>query len=164
MLTHLPLQNIPQQSATEQAHQNDIKGNCKSQESNFALIQDKENSQVKPLGTEKVKYIYIYHLPFLACSPKTGCCLYQSKSKVIQITIFYFLLTGSTKFCNLFKSICNAHISCTYHYCGSTDNFLIGPEKNTSNSSKTKRKVSKAYEKLKRKLLKLCSFFSVYQA
>lgn len=89
MLTHLPLQNIPQQSATEQAHQNDIKGNCKSQESNFALIQDKENSQVKPLGTEKVKYIYIYHLPFLACSPKTGCCLYvKEQSDTNYNTLF----------------------------------------------------------------------------
>lgn len=46
MLTYLLLQNTPQQSATEQAHQNDIKGNWKSQKPNFALTQDKENSQV----------------------------------------------------------------------------------------------------------------------
>lgn len=51
MLTHLLLQNIPQQSPTEWLHQNDMKGNLKSQKPIFALIQDKENLQLKPLGT-----------------------------------------------------------------------------------------------------------------
>lgn len=152
MLTHLP-QGTP--------HQNDFKGNCKSQKPNFALIQDKENRQVKPLGAEKVKYISVYPLPFLVCWVLLVSIKEQSDTNYNA----RFSPKWQYKFCNLLKSKCHSHISCT-HCCGSTDNCrLTRPERNTSNSSKKEiKKISKAYEKLKRNLLKLGSLFSVYLA
>lgn len=150
MLTHLLLQSTPLQSATEQAHQNDIKGNCRSQKPNFALIQDKENSQVWPPRIEKVKYIYIYHLLVSVTnyntvfSPKWqyNFSVAYSKANVIHTFLAHLTVDPQT----------------------TADWYILRKTPQIPQKKKKNQEICKAYKKLERKLLKLCSFFSVYQA
>lgn len=62
MLTHLLLQNFPQQSPTEWVHQNHMKGNFRRQEPNFAVIQDEENTRMPLKGQ-----VHLYFSPPIPC-------------------------------------------------------------------------------------------------